>query len=187
MNKPTPPAIERQEVQRLALLSLLTALPVSAGATLVMEGDTVLWAGIERALGIQTINAQVTHSGTENWTNDPNASVTVSTPPPPPPPPPPPLPPAAPASTTTATGSKEEEEGIPCPTTYLQGLGCGLAYRVSPMYPYKDSAAGRNTDVSNRSSKHVYPNHGYPTQVVRQNGCYYQRPNPCDGDSGDSC
>ncbi len=71
--------ITKQQVKNIYLLSLMISSPVSLGATLMMEGDTALWAALESVFGISSTEA-VEYTGTSEWTKDPNASFTVVSP-----------------------------------------------------------------------------------------------------------
>ncbi len=72
--------IEKKQIQQIALYSFLTALPVSAGASLIVNGDTVQWAKLQNLLGAEDVHAQITYEGPGVWTNDPAQRFSVTNP-----------------------------------------------------------------------------------------------------------
>ncbi len=79
--------IEKQQISTIALYSFITALPISAGATLIAQGNTALWASLQQTLGLEEARAQISYEGDDGWTNSQGASMSINVPPPPPPPP----------------------------------------------------------------------------------------------------
>ncbi|MFA5352042.1 MAG: hypothetical protein WC304_02040 [Candidatus Gracilibacteria bacterium] len=75
--------IEKRQITKLALFSLLASLPAAAGYALVSGGGSVLWAQVENALRSISPQAQaagetVTHDFPSGWTNNPNWNVIVA-------------------------------------------------------------------------------------------------------------
>jgi hypothetical protein len=76
--------INRQQIQKAAFVSFLGALPISATATIISQGNTALWATLQRHLMLAeeahaqasaTINFQAKdtsgniQNNYQNWTN----------------------------------------------------------------------------------------------------------------------
>ncbi len=74
-------SIERRLTKKIALLSLLAALPLGASAAIVASGDTVNWATLQRSFTKFISNdalAQVDYDCTGKWGNDPNCNLAVT-------------------------------------------------------------------------------------------------------------
>lgn len=71
---------EKKQIQQIALYSFLVSLPVSAGASLVVNGDTVLWAKLQNVLRFNEAHAQISYTGPNVWTNAPTLTLTVTQP-----------------------------------------------------------------------------------------------------------
>jgi len=71
-----------KERTALLLAGLLAALPTAAAAAVVQQGDSVLWATVERGLSAVSTEAyalgDASFSGQGTWTNDPNFTLSVT-------------------------------------------------------------------------------------------------------------
>ena len=74
--------IEKRQVAKIALFSLLGSIPGAAAFSLIAQGDSVFWAQVENALSALFPAAKaagtVTHDFPGNWTNNPNWNVIVT-------------------------------------------------------------------------------------------------------------